>query len=96
MHVWVTTAVDIGSSKHRGSAFDGGANVPQGRCAEEATRESVDAKCRKLTAPWVRERAATVPDIELCPFFEAHEKAGPDALLPPGVYTLQVHFRPAF
>lgn len=25
--------------------------------ADEATRESVDAKCRKLTAPWVRERA---------------------------------------
>lgn len=24
---------------------------------DEATRESVDAKCRKLTAPWVRERA---------------------------------------
>lgn len=57
--------------------------------ADEATRESVDAKCRKLTAPWVRERAATVPDIELCGFYEEHEKAGDDALLPPGVYTLQ-------
>jgi DNA excision repair protein ERCC-2 len=58
-------------------------------CADEATRESVDAKCRKLTAPWVRERAATVPDIELCGFYETHENAGDDALLPPGVYTLQ-------
>lgn len=57
--------------------------------ADEATRESVDAKCRKLTAPWVRERAATVPDIELCGFFEGHEKAGAEAVLPPGVYTLQ-------
>lgn len=58
-------------------------------CADEATRESVDAKCRKLTAPWVRERAATVPDIELCGFYEDYEKAGADAVLPPGVYTLQ-------
>ena len=58
--------------------------------ADEATRESVDAKCRKLTAPWVRERAATVPDIELCGFFEDFEKAGADGVLPPGVYTLQV------
>jgi DNA excision repair protein ERCC-2 len=49
----------------------------------------VDAKCRKLTAPWVRERAAAVPDIELCGFYEVHDKAGNDALLPPGVYTLQ-------
>ena len=50
----------------------------------------MDAKCRKLTAPWVRERAATVPDIELCGFYEDFEKAGSDGVLPPGVYTLQV------
>lgn len=29
----------------------------QAHFTDEATRESVDAKCRKLTAPWVRERA---------------------------------------
>lgn len=28
------------------------------RVAEEGSRESVDAKCTRLTAPWVRERAA--------------------------------------
>ena len=26
--------------------------------------------------------------MELCEFFEGHEKAGTEALLPPGVYTL--------
>uniref|UniRef100_A0A061RL20 DNA 5'-3' helicase n=1 Tax=Tetraselmis sp. GSL018 TaxID=582737 RepID=A0A061RL20_9CHLO len=56
--------------------------------SEEGTRESVDSKCRQLTATWVRERATENPDIELCEFFEGHEKAGGEALLPPGVYTL--------
>ncbi|GLC50205.1 hypothetical protein PLESTB_000354000 [Pleodorina starrii] len=80
------------------------------RVAEEGSRESVDAGCRRLTATWVRERAAArggrgveaaieeggggggggsgVPDIELCEYFEGHERAGVEALLPPGVYTL--------
>ncbi|KAI3972851.1 hypothetical protein MKX01_019509 [Papaver californicum] len=40
------------------------------------SRDSVDASCRKLTASWVRESAN-------------YEKAGSDAVLPPGVYTLQ-------
>lgn len=35
--------------------------------AEEGSRESVDAKCMKLTAPWVRERAAQDEDIEVGP-----------------------------
>ena len=67
------------------------AEVMQIACslADEATRESVDAKCRKLTAPWVREKGASVPDIETCAFYEAHEAAAADAALPPGVYTLQ-------
>ena len=56
--------------------------------ADEGSRESVDSKCRQLTATWVREKAPENPDIELCEFFEGHEKAGGEALLPPGVYTL--------
>lgn len=52
--------------------------------AEEGSRESVDAKCRKLTASWVRERAQTNPDIETCRFYEEHDKKGAEALLPPG------------
>jgi len=58
------------------------------RVAEEGSRESVDSKCKQLTANFVREKAAENPDIELCEFFEGHEKAGGEALLPPGVYTL--------
>lgn len=63
--------------------------------AEEGSRESVDAKCRQLTASWVRERAKSDESIEVCDFFEGHEKAGSEALLPAGVglrvmYT--VHF----
>jgi len=56
---------------------------------DEGSRDSVDAKCRKLTASWVRDRAVDDQEIELCSFYEQHEKAGPEAMLPPGVYTLQ-------
>jgi hypothetical protein len=124
--------------------------------ADEATRESVDALCRKLTAPWVRERAlaagggnhtgvkdpvdttaataAAVPStsaaaralpnsgaaaiaaaaaaaaqdgpptaravpavtdiedaVDVCGFYEGLTAAATDAVLPPGVYTLQVN-----
>jgi DNA excision repair protein ERCC-2 len=60
------------------------------RIADEGSRESVDSKCRQLTASWVRERAGPSREDgpELCDFFEGHEKAGADALLPAGVYTL--------
>ena len=71
------------------------------RAAEEGSRESVDAGCMKLTAPWVRERAgrqrgatraqqqqrgegAEVPDIELCPFYEGLDAAGPEGRLEAG------------
>ena len=49
----------------------------------------MDAKCRRLTAAWVREKAADDVDIETCSFYEALESAGPEAVLDPGVYTLQ-------
>lgn len=58
--------------------------APRRRSAEEGSRESVDAGCRRLTAAWTRERAARDPSVELCDFFEQHEAAGQDALLPPG------------
>ncbi|KAK8614635.1 hypothetical protein V6N13_068432 [Hibiscus sabdariffa] len=53
-------------------------------------RDSVDAGCRKLTASWVRAMAAENPDVPTCEFFENYEKAASAAVLPPGVYTLQV------
>ncbi|KAL0459545.1 UNVERIFIED_CONTAM: General transcription and DNA repair factor IIH helicase subunit XPD, partial [Sesamum latifolium] len=53
-------------------------------------RDSVDAACRKLTASWVRAMAVENPNIPTCEFFENYEKAASDAVLPPGVYTLQV------
>eukprot|EP00213_Chloropicon_mariensis_P001992 CAMPEP_0197480652 /NCGR_PEP_ID=MMETSP1309-20131121/42434_1 /TAXON_ID=464262 /ORGANISM="Genus nov. species nov., Strain RCC998" /LENGTH=738 /DNA_ID=CAMNT_0043022669 /DNA_START=139 /DNA_END=2351 /DNA_ORIENTATION=+ len=57
---------------------------------EEGSRESVDARCRKLTASWVRERAVDNPqDFELCSFYEQYEQKGAEAILPPGVYTLE-------
>ena len=43
---------------------------------------------------WVREKhmeevaQGGAPETELCQFFEDYEKEGPDAVLPPGVYTL--------
>lgn len=52
-------------------------------------RDSVDAGCRKLTASWVRALAVENPNIPTCSFFENYEKSGSEAILPPGVYTLQ-------
>lgn len=52
-------------------------------------RDSVDAACRKLTASWVRVMAAENPRVPTCEFFEKYDRAGSNALLPPGVYTLQ-------
>ncbi|KAI3835020.1 hypothetical protein MKX03_007313 [Papaver bracteatum] len=53
------------------------------------SRDSVDAACRKLTASWVREAAVDNQSIAGCDLFENYEKAGSNAVLPPGVYTLQ-------
>lgn len=59
------------------------------RVSEEGTRESVDAKCMQLTAPWVRERATSDPgSAETCDFFEGLDAAGPEGRLDAGVYTL--------
>ncbi|CAA7048094.1 unnamed protein product [Microthlaspi erraticum] len=52
-------------------------------------RDSVDAACRKRTASWVRESAVKNPNVELCDYFEKYEKAAENALLRPGVYTLE-------
>uniref|UniRef100_A0A2P2LDT9 DNA 5'-3' helicase n=1 Tax=Rhizophora mucronata TaxID=61149 RepID=A0A2P2LDT9_RHIMU len=52
-------------------------------------RDSVDAACRKLTASWVRSKAAENSNVRTCEFFENYERAASGALLPPGVYTLQ-------
>ncbi|KAL1547256.1 DNA helicase [Salvia divinorum] len=59
------------------------------RVVSAENRDSVDAACRKLTASWVRAVAIENPDIPKCDFFESYEKAASDAVLPPGVYTLQ-------
>lgn len=45
--------------------------------AAEGSRESVDAGCRNLTAPWVRDRAQSCASVELCGYFEDMDSAGP-------------------
>nr|GEW27183.1 DNA repair helicase XPD [Tanacetum cinerariifolium] len=52
-------------------------------------RDSVDAGCRKLTASWVRDMAVSDKSVKLCEFYEGFERSGSEAVLPPGVYTLQ-------
>ncbi|PWA49229.1 RAD3-like DNA-binding helicase protein [Artemisia annua] len=52
-------------------------------------RDSVDAGCRKLTASWVREMALSDKSVKVCEFYEGLERSGSEAVLPPGVYTLQ-------
>ena len=38
----------------------------------------MDAGCRNLTAPWVRDKAQSDPSMELCGYFEDLENAGPE------------------
>jgi len=56
---------------------------------DEGSRESVDAKCRTLTASWVRERHEKDAAVKVCTFFEEYENQGAEALLEAGVYTLE-------
>ncbi|KAJ2139837.1 TFIIH/NER complex ATP-dependent 5'-3' DNA helicase subunit [Coemansia sp. RSA 788] len=49
----------------------------------------VDARCREMTASWVRQKAQTVGNIELCDFFETLQTMETSELLPSGVYTLE-------
>ena len=62
---------------------------PARQVAEESSRESVDAGCRKRTASWVRDRAAEGGGsaADVCSFYEALEEAE-GLLLPAGIYTL--------
>ncbi|KAJ2783976.1 TFIIH/NER complex ATP-dependent 5'-3' DNA helicase subunit [Coemansia javaensis] len=48
----------------------------------------VDARCREMTASWVRSKAATTGGVELCDFFERLQTREASDLLPAGVYTL--------
>ncbi|KAK9086714.1 hypothetical protein Syun_029108 [Stephania yunnanensis] len=58
--------------------------------AASNSRDSVDAACRRLTASWVRAAAAENPAaVQTCEFYENLDRAGAEAALPPGVYTLQ-------
>lgn len=56
----------------------------------EGDREAVDTLCRNMTASWVRQRAQQRPNepVELCEFYEQYDRTGSDAVMPPGVYSL--------
>ena len=43
---------------------------------DESERERVDTACRRLTASWVRERAAAGAHVQTCDFFESFEGSG--------------------
>lgn len=62
---------------------------------EEGSRESVDAKCRQLTAPWVREEYASqlsdldamdIEDLHICQFYENYDKVEDEIMLPPSTH----------
>ena len=57
--------------------------------SQESDRVTVDARCRSITASWVRQRKEQDPSIDVCNFFEGFDKHGSQSLLPPGVYTLE-------
>ncbi|KAF2670816.1 DNA repair helicase rad15 [Microthyrium microscopicum] len=47
----------------------------------------VDARCRSLTAGFVKERKERGDDVELCEYHENLDKLEPHNLIPPGVWT---------
>lgn len=52
---------------------------------------SVDNGCRALTASWVREavREGQADSVPHCKFYESYDREGADAILRPGVYSLE-------
>ncbi|CAG8501032.1 4627_t:CDS:10 [Ambispora gerdemannii] len=57
--------------------------------SKEKKGKVVDARCRNITASWVREKAKSSSNVELCSFYEALEAADQNKLLPYGIYTLE-------
>lgn len=59
--------------------------------SQETNRATVDAKCRRLTASWVRERAVKDASVEVCTFYEGYEsrQEGGDFGLGNGVYSVE-------
>ncbi|CAG8636685.1 8189_t:CDS:10 [Acaulospora morrowiae] len=61
------------------------------KVSQEKWGKVLDAKCRNLTASWVREKAKvyTRDEVPLCDFYEQLEQTDLAELLPDGVYTLE-------
>ncbi|KAI9139351.1 hypothetical protein BKA69DRAFT_1085762 [Paraphysoderma sedebokerense] len=58
--------------------------------SQEKRGKVVDARCRSLTASWVRQRAQSEStNVPLCDFFEGLENADESTVMPCGVYTLE-------
>ncbi|KAG0233590.1 DNA-dependent ATPase of the nucleotide excision repair factor 4 complex [Actinomortierella wolfii] len=56
--------------------------------SREKKGKVVDARCRNLTASWVREKAQAGQDIELCNFYETLETKDARDWLEDAIYTL--------
>lgn len=56
--------------------------------SKERKGKVVDARCRNLTASWVREAAQAGQDIETCSFYENLENSEVREVVPDSVYTL--------
>lgn len=56
--------------------------------SKEKKGKVVDARCRNLTASWVREAALAGQDIETCSFYEELESMDLREQIPDAIYTL--------
>jgi len=65
-------------------------NLCINRSVMQNADDGVDGQCRSLTAPWVRAKASSTEgdDVETCSNFEGYFENGSDAVIPPGVYSL--------
>ncbi|RHZ77215.1 hypothetical protein Glove_184g80 [Diversispora epigaea] len=59
--------------------------------SQEKWGKVLDAKCRNLTASWIREKVDLYPreEVSLCDFYEQLDKADTKELLPDGIYTIE-------
>ncbi|XP_013421335.1 general transcription and DNA repair factor IIH helicase subunit XPD-like [Lingula anatina] len=56
--------------------------------SQEREGKTVDGRCARLTASFIRNRAKHDMSIPVCSFYEEFENQGREAPLPPGVYNL--------
>lgn len=57
--------------------------------SKEKDGKIVDGRCHSLTAAHVRDRHLSDSSVPICSYYEKYEAVGKEALLSPGVYSIE-------